>query len=151
MTDVGKLLTAIFLLSTDDGKLLTAIFWLWSPLLNPLTPAHFTGFPQERHIISQEYERLRILYKTNKTMIKSSTAHETWNPLPNIHHRRARRTQILIPICRHFVRSYSSVLQSERTVYTYRVDWPHTDLKPWYFRVLRHFVISKRTVVTRSL
>ena len=27
-------------------------------LLNPLPPAHFTGFPQERLAISQEYERL---------------------------------------------------------------------------------------------
>ena len=69
MTDDGRLLTAILLLPTDDGKLLTAIFWRWSSPLNPLTPAHFTGFPQERHIISREYERLRNLYNTNQTMI----------------------------------------------------------------------------------
>ena len=34
-------------------------------LLNPLTPARFTGFPQERHAIYQEYERLRNLYIIN--------------------------------------------------------------------------------------
>ena len=32
-------------------------------LLNPLTTAYFTGFPQERHAINQEYERLQNLYK----------------------------------------------------------------------------------------
>ena len=31
-------------------------------LLNPLTPAHFTAFPEERHAINQEYERLRNLF-----------------------------------------------------------------------------------------
>ena len=34
-------------------------------LLNPLTPAHFNGFVQERHAINQEYERLRNLYNIN--------------------------------------------------------------------------------------
>ena len=42
-------------------------------LLNPLTPARFTGFPQERHAINQEYERLSNLYNINQTKIESKT------------------------------------------------------------------------------
>ena len=34
-------------------------------LQNPLTPAHFTGYPQERHAINQEEEKLRNRYNIN--------------------------------------------------------------------------------------
>ena len=42
-------------------------------LLNLLTPVHFTGFPQVRHAINQEYERLRNFYYINETKIENKT------------------------------------------------------------------------------
>ena len=56
-----------------DGELLTAVFWRWSLPLNPFTPAHFTCFPQERQIVSQEYERLSNFYNTDLSTIESKT------------------------------------------------------------------------------
>ena len=41
-------------------------------LLKPLTPAHFTGFAQERHAINQDYERLRNLYNIDYTKISDN-------------------------------------------------------------------------------